>query len=106
MLEGRTPITISTIEKDRQKIRDLEALESFRLRRDKFHGHFDKKYFFDRSRLGAEAPIRWFDLNEAGKVMGNIINDYSTDFDGVSYSWETLNIGDLEVLLDHVNRGP
>ncbi len=105
MLEGRTPITVTTIENDRQKIRDLEALKSFRLRRDKFHGHFDKKYFFDRSRLGVEAPIRWFDLNEAGKVMGSIINDYSVDFDGVSYSWETLNIDDLEVLLNYVNRG-
>jgi hypothetical protein len=51
MLDGRIPITAESIEQDRQKISSLEALKSFRIRRDKFHGHFDKEYFFDRERL-------------------------------------------------------
>jgi len=107
MLDGRTQITASSIDADRQKIRKLEALKSFRLRRDKFHGHFDREYFFDRSRLAVEAPIKWSDLEEAGIVMGSILNDYSVDFDGVSYSGETLNIGDLEALLSHAgHKGP
>lgn len=99
MLQGRTPITHESIEADRAKIRSLKVLSSFRLRRDKFHGHFDKDYFFDRKRLQDEAPIRWVDLEEAGTVMGSIVNDYSVDFDGASYSWAALNINDLEVLL-------
>lgn len=99
MLQGRTPITFESIEADRAKIRSLKVLASFRLRRDKFHGHFDKDYFFDRKRLQDEAPIRWDDLQEAGTVMGSILNDYSVDFDGASYSWDTLNINDLEVLM-------
>jgi len=99
MLQGRTPITHESIEADRAKIRSLKVLSSFRLRRNKFHGHFDKDYFFDRKRLQDEAPIRWDDLEEAGTVMGSIVNDYSVDFDGASYLWATLNINDLEVLL-------
>ena len=99
MLQGRTPITSESIEADRAKIRCLKVLASFRLRRDKFHGHFDKDYFFDRKRLQDEAPIRWDELQEAGAAMGSIINDYSVDFDGASYFWDTVNINDIEVLL-------
>src|SRR2546425_1969504 len=51
MLQGRTPITFASVEADRNKIRALAAPKSIRLRRDKFHGHFDKDYFFDRRRL-------------------------------------------------------
>ena len=42
MLQNRIPITAALIDADRQKIRDLTALKSIRIRRDKFHGHFDK----------------------------------------------------------------
>lgn len=99
MLQDRIPITFESIEADRVRIRSLKVLASFRLRRDKFHGHFDKDYFFDRKRLHDEAPIRWNDLEEAGTLMGSILNDYSVDFDGSSYFWGTLNINDFEVLL-------
>lgn len=105
MLQGRTPITAESIEQDREKIRSLEALKSFRLRRDKFHGHFDKDYFFDRERFDQEAPIRWKDLEAAGDVMGAMLNGYSVDFDGAMYSWDTINIDDLGVLLRIADRG-
>lgn len=105
MLDGRIPITAESIEQDRQKIRSLEALKSFRIRRDKFHGHFDKEYFFDRQRLQSEAPLRWGDLEEAGNVMGAMLNDYSVDFDGTSFAWDTLNIDDLDVLLQSAKTG-
>ena len=105
MLNGRTPITAKTIEADREKIRSLAALKSMRIRRDKFHGHFDKDYFFDRARLQDEAPIRWMDLHEAGEVMGGMLNDYSVDFDGEMFSWETIGIDDLSHLLRAAARG-
>ncbi len=104
MLESRKEITLETIEADREQIRALDGLKSFRHRRDKFHGHFDKQYFFDRSKIAAEAPICWSDLDDAGSVMGKIINDYSTDFDGISYVWDALNIEDLDVLLNHAHK--
>lgn len=91
MLKDRIPITAKSIQTDREKIRSLAALRSIRIRRDKFHGHFDKEYFFDRSRLGAEAPLTWAELDEAGEVMGAMLNDYSVDFDGVYFSWSGPN---------------
>lgn len=104
MLEGRIPITSESIEQDREKIRSLEALKSFRIRRDKFHGHFDKEYFFDRHKLQSEAPIRWVDLEEAADVMIAILNDYSVDFDGAFFAENTLNIDDLDVLLRNAKK--
>lgn len=96
MLKDRIPITAQSIEADRLQIRSLAALQSIRIRRDKFHGHFDKEYFFDRTRLHNEAPITWVDLDEAGDVMGRMLNDYSVDFDGVMFSWSApSDLGEL-----------
>jgi hypothetical protein len=105
MLEDRKPITLAQINADRDEIRKLPCLRSFKIRRDKFHGHFDKDYFFDRKRLSDEAPLMWDDLEQAGRLMGRILNDYSVDFDGNSYSWNTLDIGDLSTLLSAARRG-
>jgi hypothetical protein len=105
MLEGRKAVTLKQIDGDRAKINDLPCLKSFKIRRDKFHGHFDKEYFFDRAKLSADAPLKWEDLEAAGELMGRMLNDYSVDFDGSSYSWNTLNIDDLGSLLAAAKRG-
>ncbi len=105
MLEGRVPITFQSIQEDRQKILSLPALKAFQTHRDKFHGHFDRGYSFDRGRLDLEAPITWSDLEEAGKVMGLILNEYCADFDGNTYVWDTLGIDDVNLLLDNAIEG-
>ncbi len=105
VLKDRTPITLETINADRQKIRSLPALNAFRTHRDKFHGHFDRGYSFDRNRLCTEVPILWSDLTEAGQVMGTMLNNYSSDFDGNIYAWGTIGIDDLDVLLGYANTG-
>ena len=102
MLKDRIPITALSIEEDRRKIRSLASLASIKLQRDKFHGHFDKDFFFDRSRLNSEAAITWTELNDASAVMGSILNDYSVDFDGVMYSWGSPS--DLSRLLAAAGR--
>lgn len=103
MLKDRLPITTASIEADRNKIRSLAALPSIRLRRDKYQGHFDKEYFVDRTRLNDEAAITWHELDAAAEVMGSILNDYSVDFDGVFYSWNSPK--DLSRLLNAAKRG-
>lgn len=105
MLKDRVPITLDSIEEDRRKIRGLAALKSIKLRRDKFHGHFDKDYFFDRKKLASEAPITWANLKEAGEVMGEILNGYSADFDGELHAWESMGIDDLTRLLHAARKG-
>lgn len=103
MLKDRAPITVDSIKADREKIRALTVLPSIKLRRDKFHGHFDKQYFFDRTRLQKEAEITWTGLEEAGNVMGEMLNNYSSDFDGVFFSWSAPE--DLRRLLSAAQRG-
>ena len=105
MLQGRVPITFESIEEDREKIRRLAALKSIQLRRDKFHSHFDKEYFFDRQKLQREAPITWENLKEAGDVMMSVLNDYSVDFDGQRFASETMGIDDLTRLLHAARKG-
>lgn len=105
MLQGRTLITARSIELDRERIRSLAALKSIRIRRDKFHGHFDKDYFFDRSRLKEEAPLQWKDLDDAADVMRDMLNKYSAEFDGQLFASKTMNIADLTVLLRAARNG-
>jgi AbiU2 len=100
MLENREQITLNSIEADREKIRNLSALRSFKERRDKFHGHFDKEYFFDRTRLGTEFPLSLADLDEAGTIMGGIVNKYSSGFDGVAFVWEVQGIDDFDNFIE------
>ena len=104
MLQGRKPIMFETIAAHRAQIRSLSALPNFRLRRDKFHGHFDKDYFFERDRLDVDAPIDWSELDEACVLMGSMLNDYSADFDGRMYFWEAINVHDLASLLSHAQK--
>jgi hypothetical protein len=105
MLENRIPITLKSIEEDRVRLASLPAVKSLRIRRDKFHGHFDKEYFFDRAKLEQDAPLLWKDVNEVAEVMGQLLNNYSVDFDGASYAWDPINIDDLDVLLIRARRG-
>jgi len=55
----RAPVDDAMVAADRESIINFEPLKSFRLRRDKFHAHFDKRYFFDRSRIAEDAPLKW-----------------------------------------------
>ncbi|TRZ50249.1 hypothetical protein D4S03_07055 [bacterium] len=100
---NREPITYDTIDKHRKQIAELDSLPHFKLRRDKFHAHFDKAYFFDRSKLGNEAPLKWSDLEEVTKVMNDILNHYSAAYDGNVYHLEPFNIYDIDQLLDIVH---
>ena len=102
MLKDRKPITLETINDDRELIRKLEALPSFKLRRDKFHAHFDKEYFFDRKKLAEKAPLRQSDLTQVVEAMKNIINGYSADYDGNLYALEPINVTDVNYLLDRL----
>lgn len=105
MMQNRKVITPVSVEADRDAIRNLPALKSFKIRRDKYHGHFDKEYFFDRSRLHEEAPLSWADLEEAKKVMIQLLNGYSADFDGAMFMGDAFNITDLDRLLQVARKG-
>lgn len=97
-------ITYETIQEDRRRISRLESLPSFKLRRDKFHAHFDKEYFFDRKKLSEAARLKWSDLDEVVNVMKDIINRYSAAYDGNLYALEPINVTDVDYLLDQLHR--
>ena len=88
----------------RKQIAKLESLPHFKLRRDKFHAHFDKEYFFKRRKLGNDAPLKWSDLDAVIEVMGDILNHYSAAYDGNVYDLEPFNIYDIDHLLDMLHK--
>lgn len=96
----RDPISLDTISQHRQRIENLSGLQSIKLRRDKFQAHFDKDFFFSRERFSSEAPLRWDDINDAIELSWDIINTYSTSFDGKQYSGPPINVEDIDHLLD------
>jgi hypothetical protein len=100
----RASVDYAMVAADREAIINFEPLKSFRLRRDKFHAHFDKRYFFDRSRIAEEAPLTWSDLDKAIELFKNILNQYSGAYDGAVFHIEPLNIDDLNYLLDRLHQ--
>ena len=96
----RDPITFDTIEKDRAKILNLNSLDSFKQRRNKFHAHFDKEYFFDRKKISQDAPLKWNDMDEVFELMKGILNKYSASYDGSTYHLIPFNVHDVDQILD------
>jgi hypothetical protein len=102
-LERMQDIEYQTVQKDRDAISNFEPLKSIRLRRDKFHAHFDKHYFFDRKRIADEAPLKWSDLENAMELLKDILNRYSAAYDGAVFHIDPLNVDDLNYLLDNLH---
>jgi hypothetical protein len=105
MLADRQLVTTGSIEVDRQSLRNLSGLSSVQIRRDKFHGHFDKRYFFDRAKLDREAPLKLNDVEKILTEIGRVLNAYSVQFDRSTQHWGAMNLRDLDQLLLAVEKG-
>jgi hypothetical protein len=103
-IQDRKAITLETIRDDRERIAEFKGLANFNLWRNKFQAHFDKKYFFDLTKLQEQAPLDWPDLEEALQLSKEILNRYSMAFDGVAYAVEPVNSADIDHLLDCLHR--
>jgi len=104
MLRDREPVTLQRIQTDHRRIAEFKPLASFKLRRDKYHAHFDKEYFFDRAKLQQDAPLTWGDLQQVVQLGKEILNSYSADYDGSLHSVEPINAGDVDYLLDQLHQ--
>jgi HEPN superfamily AbiU2-like protein len=103
MLKERRPVTFERIQEDKRRIEELPSLQSFRLRRDKFSAHLDKAYFGNRAQLAEDAPLLWLDFTDISTTMQEILNAYSSDYDGMLYTVEPVNITDVDQLLDRLH---
>lgn len=97
-------ITVSQVERDRKRLSRLRCLQSLKTRRDKYHAHFDKKYFFDLERLNHDAPVATRDLGKAVEVLWGIVNTYSAAYDGMFYAPTSANINDFDHLLSTLRK--
>ena len=100
----REQITYQTIKSDRESIKQLDCLESIKLLRDKYYAHFDKEHFFDKSKLINETSCNWSDFDAIIKLASNILNNYSSSFDGQLYVIEASNVTDVDYILDYLHK--
>ena len=102
VLKGRRKegeITARRVAKDRECLKNLGCLKNLKTRRDRYHAHFDKKYFFEPERLASDAPIALRDFRKAVKALWTIVNKYSAAYDSKFYESTAANITDLDHIL-------
>jgi hypothetical protein len=97
---NREKVTYQTVKLHRKKIKSISLLDSVGIRRDKFHAHFDKKYFFDRDQISKDAPIAWDDIEKLKEIMKDIISTYSDAYDGKVYKLQFVDSYDIDYILD------
>lgn len=100
----REEITYEVIKRDIESIRAIEAISNFKLRRNKYQAHFDKEYFFDPHKLKDKAPLLWGDFTKITEIMDDIINRYSTAYDGNIFLLKPQNITDIDHILDFIHK--
>jgi len=100
----REEITRETVEEDEHRIGNMRCLNSVKTRRDKYHAHFDKKYFFDRKQLTQAAPLKFGDLKGIVATVQEVLNKYSSQFDGEEYRIEPVDVNDVDYVLDSLAR--
>lgn len=104
MLHNRSDVSYKMIQDHHQKIEQLSWFPSIKTRRDKFHGHFDTNYFFNREKIVADAPLKYSDLQEIIEAMDDVINTYSATYDGQVFSMESMNIRDVNGILRRLQQ--
>ena len=107
VLEGRRKeceITAKQVARHRGRLSNLRCLKSLRTRRDKYHAHFDKKYFFDLDRLDLDAPIALKDFGNAVKALWTVVNKYSAAYDEKYYEPTSANTNDLDHILSAIRE--
>lgn len=102
---GRLPITDVDAEAHIKLLESLSGWKSIELWRDKSEAHFDKAYFFDRDKLAVEAPLDLDALAEVICCLGNLLDCYSSAFDGQRFARSSVGTGDINRLFLAADRG-
>lgn len=93
-------ITKRRVELEHARLRRLRCLSALKVRRDKYYGHFDRKYFFDLALLEREAALSMRDLRAVVRALSRVISKYSVAYDAHEYiEFTSSNVGDVEHVL-------
>lgn len=100
-------ITFETIKSDYNRLGEIESLPGFELMRHKFTAHFDKPYFFNKSKLHQEtniSKIQWSDFDDYISLGREILNKYSLAYDGQEYEIVDVESFDIDYILDALHE--
>lgn len=74
------------LSEDQQKLEQRKPiLASVMKRRNNYYAHFNEEFTRDTDKLSTKFPFSWQDFEEVISTAGEIINRYSTAYDGQSF---------------------
>ncbi len=103
-IREHVPPSTQTVRLDRRRVAALTALASLRVLRNRFHAHFDPRYFLEPAQLEGDAPLTWGELTQIRRVIEDILNGYSVAFDGDRLVFEPLNQLDVEHVITALHQ--
>lgn len=101
-LDDRKNLSHKEIDDFKNELLQLKIMKSIKIRRDKYHGHFDKNYFFldKRSMIDDEAPLLWNEIEVMLDLSERIINTITHKYKAESKIFKFMNVNDVEVVFD------
>lgn len=79
----KTPLTAIDIANHESKLNAVAPIvENLKKRRNKFFGHYDKKFFFDPDKINVDFPFSNEDAKILVRVLQSIIADHKRAFTG------------------------
>jgi len=79
----KTPLTAADIANHESELNTVAPIvENLRKRRNKFFGHYDKKFFYDPDKINVDYPFSNEDAKTLVRVLQSIIADHKRAFTG------------------------
>jgi hypothetical protein len=81
----QTPLTAADIARHESQLNIVGPIvENLRKRRNKFFGHYDKKFFYEPEKVNVDFPFSNEDAKILVRVLQSIVADHKTAFSGSS----------------------
>ena len=103
LVESHKPIARREIEKDRQKLNDLEStINNLITWRDKVIAHIDPHYLRSGKRIDEDYPLEIQQLNEAIDTVAQTLNRYSQAYHTETWLKEYLGENDIQEVMNAI----
>lgn len=84
-ISWKSPLTSADIDRQEEALQGIEgAIENLKKRRNKFFGHYDKKYFYEPDSINTSFPFSNDDAKTLVRVLQTIVADHKRALTGSS----------------------
>jgi hypothetical protein len=84
-IEWKSPLRIEDLAKQHDRLaRVAPLIENLRKRRNKYFGHYDKRYFYEPDEINVDFPFSNEDAKSLVKVLQRILADHKRALTGAA----------------------